>query len=157
SLRADETLSVYVSTNPPSAFTAEIYRMGYYGGDGGRRVLSLGPLSGKTQTTPEDGLHNVVECHWEETFSISIPLDWLSGVYLGKLTAQANGYQTYFIFIVRDNRDADFLFQCSDLTWQSYNRWPAWRSQYDFQGDKWHTEVGNEVSFDRPYSIYYNG
>ncbi|HWD40529.1 MAG TPA: N,N-dimethylformamidase beta subunit family domain-containing protein, partial [Fimbriimonas sp.] len=37
-----------------------------------------------------------------------------------------------------------------------YNRWPAWRSLYDFQDSRWHTDVGNEVGFDRPYSLYYN-
>jgi len=43
------------------------------------------------------------------------------------------------------------------MTWQSYNRWPAWRSLYDFEKNRWHTTVGNEVGFDRPYAIYYNG
>src|SRR5262249_39123359 len=122
-----------------------------------RRVMSLGPLPGKTQPTPKDGPHNIVECGWEESFLVPISQDWLSGVYLGKLTTLESGYEAYFIFIVRDDRPADFLFQCSDLTWQSYNRWPAWRSLYDYQDNKWHTDVGNEVSFDRPYSIYYNG
>jgi hypothetical protein len=41
----------------------------------------------------------------------------VSGVYLGKLTAQRDGVQSYIIFIVRDDRKADFLFQCSDTTW----------------------------------------
>jgi hypothetical protein len=157
SLRAGQALRVYVSADPPSPFTAEVFRMGYYGGDGGRHVLSLGSLPGETQPTPEDGPRNRIECRWNETFSLPIPQDWLSGVYLGKLTAQTSGYQTYFIFIVRDDRPADFLFQCSDLTWQAYNRWPAWRSLYDFGENKWHTDVGNEISFDRPYSLYYNG
>lgn len=157
SIRAGQTLKVYVSADPPSPFTVEIFRMGYYGGLGGRRRLSLGPLPGRTQPTPEDGPRCRIECRWEESFSVTIPPDWLSGVYLGKLTAAGSGYQTFFIFIVRDDRPADFLFQCSDLTWQAYNRWPAWRSLYDFGDNKWHTVVGNEVGFDRPYSLYYNG
>jgi hypothetical protein len=81
----------------------------------------------------------------------------VSGVYLGKLTALKSGYEAYFVFIVRDERRADFLFQCSDTTWQAYNRWPAWRSLYDFEDNKWHTRVGNDVGFDRPYMPYYNG
>src|ERR1051325_5973845 len=32
SVRAGEEISFYVSTNPPSPFTLEIYRMGHYGG-----------------------------------------------------------------------------------------------------------------------------
>jgi hypothetical protein len=73
------------------------------------------------------------------------------------LTALDSNAQAYVIFIVRDERKADLLFQCSDLTWQSYNRWPAWRSLYDFENNRWHTTAGNEVGFDRPYAIYYNG
>src|SRR5437899_5320464 len=34
SVRAGEQISFHVSTNPPSAFTLELYRMGYYGGTG---------------------------------------------------------------------------------------------------------------------------
>jgi len=76
---------------------------------------------------------------------------------LGKLTALDSNAQAYIVFIVRDDRKADLLFQCSDLTWQSYNRWPLWRSLYDFGKNRWHTDAGNDVSFDRPYAIYYNG
>ncbi|HWD38479.1 MAG TPA: hypothetical protein VG944_06495, partial [Fimbriimonas sp.] len=36
SINASETLSVFVSTDPPSPFTVDLYRMGYYGGTGGR-------------------------------------------------------------------------------------------------------------------------
>src|SRR5690606_22532998 len=46
--------------------------------------------------------------------------------------------------------------QVSDMTWQAYNRWPAWRSMYDFRGNPWNTSGGDIVSFDRPYGFYYN-
>src|SRR5438105_686969 len=52
SLRAGETLSVMVSTNPPSPFVIDVYRLGYYGGKGGRHVLRLGPFKGKVQPDP---------------------------------------------------------------------------------------------------------
>lgn len=157
SIRAGETLRVFVSAAPAAKFTAQVFRMGCYGGTGGRLVKSFRPMRATTQPVPPDGPRHVIECQWKETFAFRIPRDWLSGVYLGKLQADASGYEAYFIFIVRDNRSADFLFQCSDMTWQAYNRWPAWRSLYDYQDKKWHTAVGNEVGFDRPYSIYYNG
>ena len=157
SIRAGETLRVFVSTNPPSKYRAEIFRMIWYGGAGARLMKSVGPLPGVAQPTPADGPKNVVECRWAEGFKFEIPGDWVSGVYLGKLTALTGGFESYFVFIVRDDRRADLLFQCSDFTWQSYNRWPAWRSLYDFKDKQWHTEAGNDVGFDRPYAIYYNG
>jgi hypothetical protein len=160
SIQAGETLEVFVSTEPSDSFQLDIYRMGYYGGMGGRLMKSYGPFPGKTQTTPEDGEKNLIECTWEPSLSFDLPADWLSGVYLGKLTTLSGGWQSHIIFIVKDDRRADFLFQCSDLTWQSYNRWPAWRSLYDWNADwgytPWYTDVGAEVSFDRPYSFYMN-
>ena len=162
SVSAGEVLKVFVSTDPPSPFEVDIFRMGYYQGTGGRKVSSLGPFEGKVQPIPEDGKNKVKECQWEQSFEIEIPPDWTSGVYLGKMTAQVSGVQSYIIFIVKDNRPADFMFQCSDLTWQSYNRWPEWRSLYDwtYEGtdnhNPWHVKVGADVSFDRPYGSYMN-
>ena len=53
------------------------------------------------------------------------------------------------VFIVRGERPAEILFQCSDNTWQAYNRWPSKYSVYT------HPKGGQgpwaDVSFDRPY------
>ena len=57
---------------------------------------------------------------------------------------------------MRDDRRADLMFQVSDLTWQAYNRWPAWRSLYDWKDEPWRTTPGAKVGFDRPYGFYYN-
>lgn len=160
SIAAGDTLGIYISTDPASKFTLDVFRMGYYGGTGGRLMTKLGPFEGNVQAVPSDGEKNLRSCAWEESLQLPIPNDWLSGVYLGKLTAAEGGWQSYIIFIVRDNRPADFLFQCSDLTWQAYNRWPEWRSLYDWTADwgptPWYTGVGPEVSFDRPYTFYMN-
>jgi hypothetical protein len=158
SIRAGETLRIYVSMNPPGEFTLDVFRMGYYGGDGATyKLTGAGPHRGATQPDAEAGDRNVYECKWEPSLRIDIPEGWTSGVYLGKLTAVGSGVQSYVVFIVRDERNADFLFQCSDFTWQAYNRWPAWASLYDYEGNRWETEQSNDVSLDRPYSRYYNG
>jgi hypothetical protein len=75
-------------------------------------------------------------------------------VYVGKLTARANGTQSYVIFIVRDDREADFIFQCSDATWQAYNRWPSQFSLYDNGKEQWYWGGGVQISFNRPYGKY---
>jgi hypothetical protein len=86
---------------------------------------------------------------------LKIPKDWISGVYLGKLTATEHRYQSYVIFIVRDDRKADFLFQCSDNTWQAYNAWPDSYSLYhNDRKDKKVLVSGVKVSCDRPYGKY---
>lgn len=154
SVRTGETISFYVSTNPPSPFTLDLYRMGYYGGAGGRHVISLGPFKGVTQPDPAIGKNRLRECQWESCTSLKIPKDWLSGVYLGKLTAEREAWQSYVIFIVRDDRRADFIFQCSDTTWQAYNRWPSQFSLYDDGKKVWYWGPDVDISFDRPYGKY---
>lgn len=157
SYTAGDTVHLFVSTEPAAGFTLDLYRMGYYQGHGGRQVMETGRLQGKVQPTPEDGERNLREAAWQRSYSFVVPADWVSGVYLGKLTELTDGYQAYVIFVVKDERKADLMFQVSDMTWQAYNRWPAWRSLYDYRDNIWNTSGGNIISFDRPYTFYYNG
>ena len=153
SVEAGENIDIMVSTEPPQPFQIEIFRMGYYGGRGARLMTTIGPLQGMAQPTPQPGEKNLHECGWETSTQLTIPAEWLSGVYLGRLTTlpgDAEPYwQSYVVFIVRDSRPADILFQCSDNTWQAYNRWPDNFSIYthpDGNQGPW-----ADVSFDRPY------
>ena len=164
SVGAGDTLKVMVSTNPVSEFSLEIFRTGYYGGDGARSVKRFNSLEGKAQPDPPIGENRLRECKWEPSVEFEIPNDWLSGVYLGKLTAKKSGLQSYVIFIVRDDRPCDLLFQCSDMTWQTYNSWPddEWSLYHNNTNGlnpsgrkKWSTGPDTGwVSFDRPYANY---
>jgi hypothetical protein len=156
SVRPGETIEIMVSTNPASAFTIDLYRLGYYGGKGGRLVARLGPFRGTVQPDPGVGEERVRECAWEPATKLTIPADWPSGVYLGKMTAEREGLQSYIIFIVRDDRPCEFLFQCSDTTWSAYNRWPDLWSLYDdgTPPHNWYVGPGVRVSWDRPYGRY---
>ena len=114
SVKAGESLDIFVSTNPPRPFRIEIFRTGYYGGRGARLMTTLGPFTGTSQPVPEIGEKNLHECRWDKTTSITIPDDWRSGVYLGRLSLveddPAKGYwQSYVVFIVTDDRPADIL------------------------------------------------
>ena len=122
SIKAGEKLDIFVSTKPVSKFTIDIFRMGYYGGAGSRLMTKLGPIEGKEQPVPEMADKRLRECRWEVSTSLVIPADWPSGVYLGRLStvpaaADKPYWQSYVIFIVKDDRPADILFQCSDNTW----------------------------------------
>jgi len=157
SVAAGETLDIMVSTSPAQDFIIEIFRIGYYNGAGARLMKTLGPFHGKPQAVPKPAAKNLHECRWEPAVSLTIPDDWPSGVYLGRLTTLQDtsgvGYwQSFVVFIVKDDRPADILFQCSDNTWQAYNRWPDHHSLYT------HPQGGQgpwaDVSFDRPYAKY---
>jgi hypothetical protein len=156
SIAAGQTLAFHVSTKPDSAFTIDVYRMGYYGGDGGRLVHRMGPIDGTQQSTPRAAAKRRMTCEWPAVAELKIPADWLSGVYLGKLTATKSGLQSYVVFIVTDDRKADFLFQCSDNTWQAYNRWPENDSLYDDGKTAWYWGGNVQVGFRRPYAKYFN-
>ncbi len=157
SVKAGEKLDIFVSTKPVSKFTIEIFRMGYYGGAGSRLMTTLGPFAGKEQPVPEMGEKRLRECQWQVSTTLTIPADWPSGVYLGRLTtvpeaADQPYWQSYIIFIVKDDRPADILFQCSDNTWQAYNRWPVNESLYT--DPRAAHAPGVSCSFDRPYGKY---
>jgi hypothetical protein len=154
SVRPGESITIHVSTNPPSPFLIEFYRLGYYQGHGGRFMMKTGPIKGSVQPDPPVGPMRLRECAWAPSASITIPADWTSGVYLGKLTADREGLQSYVVFVVRDDRKADFLFQVSDTTWNAYNRWPSQFSLYDDGKKEWYWGPDVQTSFDRPYGKY---
>jgi hypothetical protein len=157
SIEAGQTLRIFLSAEPSRRATVDIYRMGYYGGAGGRHTTQLGPVSVKPQPEPPIGPKRLRECRWEPNTEIKIPADWPSGVYLGKLTTvpeskHEHAWQSYIVFIVRDRRKADIVFQVSDNTWQAYNRWPDEYSMYTDPRHPWAASVAG--SFDRPYGKY---
>ncbi len=138
SIQPGELLQVMVSTDPVSDFTIDFYRLGFYGGDGGRHVAASGKLTGSAQPMPEVGVRRLQNCQWKPSFELRIPEDWVSGVYVGKLTELQQGLQSYVIFVVRDQRRSDLVFQVSDHTWHAYNRWPSQFSLYDDGENQWH-------------------
>jgi hypothetical protein len=154
SVRAGETLTFHLSVSPVSPIRIDVYRMGWYGGAGGRLVASLGPMPGITQADPPVGPRRLRECDWSPSAELTIPADWLSGVYLGKLIRLDDGIDGYVIFVVRDDRRADFLFQTSENTWQAYNRWPDRFALYDDGKNSWYWGPEVAVSFRRPYARY---
>jgi hypothetical protein len=94
---------------------------------------------------------------WPTWATVQAGEDWVSGVYLGRLTTcpasstTVASWQSYVIFIVTDDKPADILFQCSDNTWQAYNGWPEADSLYTRGANGTSLHDDYDVSFDRPY------
>ena len=154
SVRSGETLEIFLSAESSTDIAIDIYRMGYYGGKGGRFMKRLGPFRVKPQAVPPIAENRLRECEWDRTATFKVPEDWISGVYLGKLSSSANRYESYIIFIVRDDRKADVMFQTSDTTWQAYNKWPDTFSLYDSDPPLQPLSGRTWSSFDRPYGKY---
>src|SRR5258708_6073569 len=103
-------IDLFVST-ADATYTLSIYRMGWYGGTGSRRVLGPKTLPGMLQVTPDpDPVTGIVECHWIRPFEIQIPYSWLSGIYLAKLHGNDSGRKTSFPFRFGDPRRAKLVF-----------------------------------------------
>src|SRR5687768_8670610 len=87
SVSVNDTIDFYVSTDTALQYSLDIYRMGYYGGKGGNLKRHIGPLNGKKQADPKpDPQSNFFESNWESSHQLVIPEDWVSGVYVCKLT-----------------------------------------------------------------------
>ena len=139
SASSGQTLEIYVNTAAPS-YTIQIFRMGWYGGRGARRVW--GPVSapGLRQPVPiPDPETGLVDCDWQSPVTVVVGADWRSGVYLAKLEESVGHCQSYVIFVVRDDSDdAEVAFQLPVNTYQAYNFWGG-RSAYQWgSGDGSH-------------------
>jgi len=146
-------IKLFVNTKEPN-YTIEIFRTGWYDGLGGRRMNDPIIRKGTRQPPPiEDERSGLIECNWKDPYILRIPDrtdDWISGIYLAKLTASRTGKQSYIIFVVRDDdRQSDILFQSSVTTYQAYNNW-GYKSLY-----RWNSQAKQayKVSFNRPYAM----
>src|SRR5207244_8351866 len=94
-------------------------------GAGGRLMQHIGPLNGVHQPTcPTDATTGMIECNWAPGYTLITQTSWTSGIYLALLT-NAQMYQNYIVFVVRDDsRIAALLYQQPVTTYQPYNNYP---------------------------------
>jgi len=128
SVTPGDTVSFKIDTTNATAIALDIYRMGYYGGSGARKITTFtSTLVTHQQPCLTDDATGLVDCgNWLESASWQVPADAVSGIYFAKITRMVNGARTgggsHIVFIVRDDtRRSDLLFQTSDTTWQAYN------------------------------------
>ena len=153
SVNHGDSIDFYVTTTAAS-FTIDIFRTGWYGGVGARLVSSLGSFTGVHQAIPPpDPVTGMVAATgWTKTTTLAVPSDWVTGVYLAKLSA-SSGNKSFIFFVVRNDGGTEpIAFQTSVTTYQAYNAWG---------GTSLYTNVGNhtlypyaaatKVSFDRPF------
>jgi hypothetical protein len=136
-------------------YRIDIYRIGYYNGDGARKVGTINKSLTTAQSQPIplfDPSRNLVDAgNWSVSASWDIPADAVSGVYFAKLTRlDGSGGENMIPFIVRDDENkSDITFQTSDTTWQAYNWWGG----YNFYGGvdaSGHAGRAYAVSYNRP-------
>jgi hypothetical protein len=119
------TVYFKIST-PAAAYKINIYRLGYYGGMGARKVATITPSASLPQTQPaciSDSTTGLTDCgNWAISASWTVPSTAVSGVYVAHLVRSDTGGDSHIVFIVRnDTSHSDIVYQTSDPTWQAYN------------------------------------
>ncbi|HEV3155419.1 MAG TPA: N,N-dimethylformamidase beta subunit family domain-containing protein [Candidatus Baltobacteraceae bacterium] len=161
------TIPLKITTTPAQPFTVDVFRLGYYGGAGGRLMEHLGPFNGRQQAPCSiDYTTRMNFCDWGTSVFLQIPPSWISGVYVAVLS-NASKFQSLIPFwVVEPNRDSDMLFLSSVNTYEAYNDFPydparpgglprTGHSLYDFSSADDLPAV--KVTFDRPFSSEYGG
>lgn len=147
SVNVGQTVFFKVATDA-AAYRIDIYRMGYYQGNGGRFITSVSPSVALPQAQPAcltDSTTRLTDCgNWAISAFWAVPSTATSGVYLGKLVRADTGDASLVVFIVRnDSSHSDILVQTLDPTWQGYNTYGGY--------DIYHAP---KVSYNRPlYSL----
>jgi hypothetical protein len=156
-LSVNKGLTVYFKIKSPTAYTIDIYRLGWYNGDGARKVSTSNPVifdATLPQTQPADMYDNatgLTDCgNWSVSAHWAVPAIAVSGIYIAKLTRTGGG-SSHIVFIVRDDAgNSDLLFKTSDATWQAYNNYGGNSLYVDGNGipDFSHAV---KVSYNRPF------
>src|SRR5215510_5922862 len=124
SINHGETVSFKIETDAP--YTIDIYRLGYYGGDGARLITTIEDLPAQFQPDPiRDAATGLVDAgNWNVSASWTVPSDMTSGVFFAKLTRTDGTGENVIPFIVRaDDSNSDIVFQTSNTIWEAYNAW----------------------------------
>lgn len=150
--------------SPASSYTIDIYRMGYYGGDGARLITSLTPNIPVSQNQPACNTNTatgLVDCsNWGISASWTVPASLVSGVYFAHIyRTDGTSDENQIPFVVRDDSShSDILFKTDDETWEAYNSWGGYSL---YTGNATGTldrstslDAGRaeQVSYDRPFS-----
>jgi hypothetical protein len=158
-----QTVKFKINTNS-SNYKIDIYRMGYYQGNGARLVATSVAPGGvwglvsilrmpSVQAAPvTDSSIGLVDAgNWSVSASWAVPATAVSGVYIAHLVRQdGTSGENHIPFIVRDDGNPhDIVFQTSDTTWHAYNGWGGY-SLYGGGATASSDGRGYKVSYNRP-------
>ena len=152
-----------------SSYHIDILRLGYYQGNGARKVAAgIEPSAVQSQLPcMQDSHTGLIDCgNWEVSASWAVPGNAVSGVYVAHLVRDDTGGGSLIPFVVRDDAShSDILVQTSDATWQAYNTYGPWLPQenrrahnslYECEvaippGDPMVYKGADAVSYNRPW------
>jgi N,N-dimethylformamidase beta subunit-like, C-terminal len=151
-VRVGQTERLYVSAPGARTVRIQIFRIGWYGGKGGREVLVSAPLPIVTQPACAHSFATgLTQCAWHATLTFVVPSALPTGVYIAKMSASTG--ESDCLFVVLAARPQPLLAQLPTSTYEAYNAWggdslyPGGADRVKLTG----TTQGVEVSYQRPY------
>ena len=155
SFKVDDT----AATQPaPATYRIDIYRLGYYGGAGARKVATIDPTAITQPVQPPCSFTDptgarLLDCgNWSVTATWQVPSGATSGIYIARPTRTSDTTKaSHIAFVVRDDTGhSDILVQTSDTTWQAYNPYGGYNlyagSDGSLDSNAW------KVSYNRPFT-----
>ena len=148
--------TINFSISSPVAYKVEIYRLGWYGGDGARLMPTSPTATYPAITQPAcdtAASTGEVDCgNWSVTASWAVPSTAVSGVYLAEFDQSDNeGLMPYPFVVTNPSSTSNMVVQTADQTWQAYNMWGG-ADLYEGDGP---APDGRDyaVSYNRPMDI----
>jgi methionine-rich copper-binding protein CopC len=155
-ISVDEGGTIYfkIDDTASAPYKIDIYRIGYYGGDGARLVTTIPSTSTLDVVQPapiyDAATGDTDAGNWSITASWAVPSNATSGVYEARVSRTDTGGAFSMLFVVRDDAStSDILYHTSDATWEAYNEWGG-NSLYLGTGP------GGGVQPGRAYAVSYN-
>ncbi|MFN8224064.1 MAG: DUF6605 domain-containing protein [Gaiellales bacterium] len=156
SYAADEPVELHVSTEHGARYRIEVYRIGWYAGQGGELVACVpadctADRDGEElPVPPRNDESGELRAGWPVTDVVALPSGARSGYYLARLVLTSGaqpGRVAGVPFVVRRpaGDHPDVLVVAPVNTWQAYNDWGGLSMYSD-------PRAATRVSFDRPYA-----
>jgi VCBS repeat-containing protein len=160
SVNHGQTISFKVNDTALAPYHMDIYRLGYYQGNGARLITTIPASQTLDQVQPSpltDAATGLIDAgNWAVSASWAVPATAVSGLYLARLARNDTGGASAVYFVVRaDESTSDLLFQTSDATWEAYNSWGG-NSLYVYGGTNSTLQSAGhayKVSYNRPLTI----
>jgi hypothetical protein len=157
-----DTLALHLSGYVSSA-SVTAYRMGWYGGAGGREVWSSSHVPVSASPVKNSGAPTyTVEASWPVAERIPVTPAWTPGYYLLVVRAKPHDAGDAIPLIIRDDSagngaagtgSSPLLLQASVLTYQAYNNYGRYSLYYGPKDQSAKRSDRSRVaSFDRPYN-----
>jgi hypothetical protein len=153
SINVGETISFKVRTDAP-AYRLDIYRLGYYGGIGARKITTVVPSIALPRLQPPciSDSADLANCaDWNASVFWQVPTTAVSGIYIGRLVRSDTSGASYIPFVIReDTSRSEVLFQTSDEAWQVRNSYHS-PSPGELTGTFSLTHPASRVNYDHPF------